>query len=162
MLVFDGNSTPMILDSIYTPTSVDHVWVLDLAMLDFTLVPLVIIEEIVSPSMEIQVNGFQFIVPANWNIVVYDRDTSQVDVVEISDTAGREFTALVYGPKKAKAEPMIITATNYFPGHANISPYLNKHQMLCHPIGPDEWVVVSGSDGYNKYLKNTVVGDITG
>ena len=162
MLVFDGNSKPMMLDSIHTPTSVDHFWILDLAMLDFTMIPLMILEETVSPAMEIQIDGFRFIVPASWNIVVYDRDTSQLDVVEIAETAGREFTAFVYGPNKAKPTPKIITATNYLPGYANVGPALNKHQMLCHPISPDEWVVVSNSDGYNKYLKNLVVGDIVG
>ena len=162
MLVFDGDSKPMLLDSIHTPTSVDHIWVLDLSLLDFTLIPLQILEEVVSPAIEIQVNGFNFIVPANWNIVVYDRDTSQLDVIEISETAGREFTAFVYGPNKAKPLPVIVTAVNYYPGYANVSPALNKHQMLCHPISPDEWVVISNSDGYNKYLKNAEVGDIVG
>lgn len=162
MLVFDGNSHPMLLDSIHTPTSVDHIWILDLAILDFKMIPLQILEETISPSMEIEVDGFKFVVPTNWNIVVYDRETSQLDVVEISETAGREFTAFVYGPHSARPEPKIITATNYFPGYVNVGPALNKHQMLCHPISPDQWVVVSGSDGYNKYLKNTVVGDIVG
>lgn len=162
MLVFDGQSRPMILDSIYTPTSVEFVWVLDLNLMDFTMTELTILEETISPSIEIQVGGFSFVLPASWNILVYDRDTSQVDVVSIAETAGREFTAFTYGPKAAKPVPRVITATNYLPAHVNVGPSLNKHQMLCHPIGPDEWVVVSGSDGYNKYLKNCVVGDLIG
>lgn len=160
MLVFDGQSRPMIIDSIHTPTAVEHAWVLDLNLMDFTLTEVTILEETVAPSMEIEVGGFRFVLPVSWNILVYDRDTSQVDVIKIAETAGREFTAFVYGPTSAKPIPRIITATNYFSGMVNVAPALNKHQMLCHPIGPNEWVVVSGSDGYNKYLKNCVVGDL--
>jgi hypothetical protein len=137
-------------------------WVLDLAMMDFTLAPLLMLEEVVCPSIQIQVNGFEFILPANWNILVYDTETSQIDVVELSETAGREFTAFVFGPKKSTAIPAQIIATNYFVEHKNVGPSLNKHQMLCHPIGPDIWVNVSPGDAYNKYLKNNIVGDLIG
>lgn len=160
MLVFDGDSKPTILDSIHTPTAVDHIWVLDLAMMDFTMTELVVLEEVVCPTMEVEIGGFRFLLPAFWNIVVYDRDTSQLDVVKVSEAAGRDFTAFVYGPNKAKPTPKPISVTNYLAGYPNVTPSLNKHQMLCHPIGPDEWVVISGSDRYNKYLKDTVVGDI--
>lgn len=162
MLIFDGNSQPVILDTIYGPTVTEHMWVLDLTMLDFTLAPLVMLEEVVCPSIQIMVQGFQFTLPANWNILVYDRETAQLDVVEVAEVAGREFTAMVYGPQKSAPTPAIVTATNYFVEHKNVGPSLNKHQMLCHPIGPDEWVSVSPSDCYNKYLKNISVGNLIG
>jgi len=160
MLIFDDNSTPIILDSIHGPTVSEHMWVLDLAILDFTLAPLLMMEEVVCPSVQLMVKGFQFILPASWNVLVYDRETAQLDVVPLSETAGREFTALVYGPKKSAPTPAIVTVTNYFVEHKNVGPSLNKHQMLCHPIGPDEWISVSPSDTYNKYLKDIIVGDL--
>lgn len=162
MLIFDGESQPVILDSIHGPTLTDHMWVLDLSMLDFTLAPLVMLEEVVCPSIEVMVNGFQFILPANWNVLVYDRDTAQLDVVELAECAGREFTAMVYGPSMAAPSPAIITVTNYFIEKKNVGPSLNKHQMLCHPIGPNEWISVSPSDAFNKYLKDIIVGDLIG
>lgn len=162
MLIFDGDSKPTILDSIHGPTLSEHMWVLDLTMPDFTMAPLLMLEEVVCPSIEIMVNGFQFTLPANWNILVYDRDTAQLDVVELAECAGREFTAMVYGPNKSSASPAIVTVTNYFIEHKNVGPSLNKHQMLCHPIGPDEWVSVSPSDSYTKYLKDIIVGDLIG
>jgi hypothetical protein len=160
MLVFDGNSKPVIFDSIHAPTDVDYFWVLDLALMDFTLTPLATLEETISPTMVVEVGGFQFELPTNWNIVVYHRDTSQIDVVSIGETAGHQFTAFTYGPSKAKPTPSLITVVNYFPGKSCVGPLLNKHQMLCHPISADEWVMVSPNDSYNKYLKNCVVGDI--
>ena len=50
--------------------------------------------------------------------------------------------------------------TNYFVEYANVGPVLNKHQMLCHPIGPNEWVTVGPSDGFNKYLKDRIAGEL--
>lgn len=162
MLIFDETNHPIIMDSIHGPTVSAHMWVLDLTMMDFTLAPIVMLEETVCPSIQLRVNGFEFILPANWNILVYDQETAQLDVVELSEAAGREFTALVYGPKAGRPTPATISVTNYFVEYKNVGPSLNKHQMLCHPIGPQEWISVSPSDTYNKYLKDNIVGDLVG
>lgn len=160
MLIFDSDSKPIILDSIHTPTLTDHFWVLDLSLMDFTLAPLISLEEVICPSLVLRVNGFEFALPANWNVLVYDGETSQLDVVELSEACGREFSALCYGPQRTRHSPATVTVTNYFVEHRNIGPLLNKHQMLCHPIGPGEWINVAPSDTYNKYLKDRAVGDI--
>lgn len=162
MLIFDENASPVIIDSIYGPTLTDHMWVLDLTMMDYTLVPLVMLEETICPSMQVRIRGFEFVLPANWTILVYDKETSQLDVVLLSETAGREFTALVYGPTKPTVIPGQIIVTNYFTEYKNVGPSLNKHQMLCHPISGDEWINISPSDSYNKYLKDTTIGDLIG
>lgn len=162
MLIFDDNAQPIIIDSINGPTPTDHFWVLDFTIMDYTLTPLVMLEETICPSMQIRIKGFEFILPANWTILVYDKETSQVDVVELSETAGREFTAFVYGPNKPYPTPSNIVVTNYFIEAKNVGPTLNKHQMLCHPIGPDEWINVSPADAYNKYLKDVSIGDLIG
>lgn len=162
MLIFDENSQPVIIDSIYSPTPTEHKWVLDLSIMDYTLVPLMMLEEIICPSIQLRIQGFEFVLPANWNILVYDKDTSQLDVVEVSDAAGKEFTALLYGPHKLYPTPGTITVTNYFIEYKNVGPSLNKHQMLCHPVGPNEWCSVGPSDSFNKYLKETTIGDLMG
>lgn len=162
MLIFDERNRPTILESIHGPTIAEHMWVLDLTMMDFTLAPLVMLEETICPAVQVRVSGFEFILPANWNILVFDTETTQLDVIELSEAAGREFTALVYGPSMGRPSPSTISITNYYNEYANVGPSLNKHQMLCHPIGPDEWVSVSPSDSYNKYLKDNIVGDLIG
>lgn len=160
MLIFDSESKPIILDSIHTPTITDHFWVLDLSMMDFTLAPLVSLEEIVCSTLVVNIKGFEFFLPADWNILVYDKETSQLDVVALKKACGREFTALCYGPQKSRHTPAIVTVTNYHVEHKNVGPLLNKQQMLCHPIGPDEWINVAPADSYNKYLKDRAVGDL--
>lgn len=160
MLIFDDNSEAIILESIYAPTVTDHFWVLDLTMLDFTLAPLLVLEEIICPSVTLNIRGFKFTLPTNWNILIYTEETQQVDVVEVGNLAGREFTALVGGPNIRSHIPGRITVIDYTPEQQNVAPSLNKHQMLCHPIGPNEWINVAPSDTYNKYLKDLCVGDI--
>lgn len=160
MLLFNEHNQPLLIADIYTPTVNEYMWVMDLTQLDFTLAPMLVFEEVVCSSLQLRINGFEFVVPANWNILVFDPETSQLDVAEISHTAGKEFTALVYGPEKTKPQPATISVTNYFSEYKNIAPSLNKHQMLCHAIGPGEWVSIAPSDGFNKYLKDRALGDI--
>ncbi len=160
MLVFDENSQPLIIENIYTPTLTSHIWLLDLSIMDFTLAPLGILEEITCPSVTISVCGFTFVLPAYWYILVYDEETTQVDTIRVEDLSGKEFVALGYGPNKTKAFPAKITVVDYNLQYKNAGPSLNKHQMLCHPIGPNTWINISPTDVYNKYLKDVIIGDI--
>jgi hypothetical protein len=161
MLLFDDHNHPIILDNIHGPTVTEYMWVLDLSIMDFTLTPLLMLEEVYCPSIQFQINGFEFILPADWNILVCDAETTQLDVVELSEAAGREFTAVVYGPTCHQPDSAGIIVTNYFIEHKNVGPSLNKHQMLMHPVGADVGVMVGPSDVFNKYLKGKMVGDLT-
>lgn len=160
MLIFDENTRATILHNIATPSPVEYMWVLDLQMEDFCLASLDVLEETVSPAMQLMVGGFEFILPANWNILVCDDESMQLDVIELSAVAGKEFRAFVYGSNFSIPVTLPIYVTNYYPSWVNVGPALSKSQMLCHPIAPDTWVNVSPSDSYNKYLKGKVAGDI--
>ena len=160
MLIFDENSKPIIIDSIATPLLTEYFWVLDLDIMDYTITPLMMLEEIVSPTITLMIRGFEFTLPANWSMLVYSDDTMQLDVVDVGELAGRDFLAMVYGPNTTIVSSGHVRVTNYNPEEVNYAPPLSKHQMLCHPVGPDEWVNVAPSDVYNKYLRDCVVGDI--
>lgn len=160
MLIFNEHNKPILIDSVYTPTISEYMWVLDLTMMDFTLAPITTFEQIICNSMMVRINNFEFIVPTMWNILVFDRDTSQIDVAEFKKTGGKEFTALVFGPTRSSPAAATITVIDYFIEHVNYVPSLTKQQLLCHPIGPNEWVNISPSDAFNKYLKGRVVGDL--
>lgn len=162
MLIFNGESKPIILDSIFAPVTSDYFWALDLSMKDFTLTPLHTLEQIVCPTFRVRVMGFEFMVPASWNILVCDAETSQLDTVELAEAAGREFTALVYGPTRSRHSKEVVTVVDYQIGYVNVTPSLSKQQMLCHAIGPNEWVNISPSDVYSKYLKDQDISDIIG
>lgn len=160
MLIFDNNSQPIIIDNISAPIISDHFWVLDLAMKDFTLTPLNVLEEIVCPTVILRVEGFDFPVPASWNVLVFDPETAQLDTIELAEAAGREFTALVYGPLMSAPTGANVSVVDYFIEYKNVNPALNKHQMLCHPIGPNSWINIAPTDSYTKYLKDLSVSDL--
>ncbi len=160
MLIFDEQNNPILIDSIYNPILTNHMWVLDLTIMDFTLSPLIMLEETICSSVQLTINGFSFILPSNWNILVFDQETFQLDIIELSETTGKEFTALLSGPNTGKHLSGNILITDYFIEHKNVGPSLNKHQMLCHPISATEFVCISPANSYNKYLKDTTVGDI--
>lgn len=160
MLIFDNHNDPIILDNVEAPVLTDNFWVLDFHMMDFTLANLLVLEEIIAPTIELNINGYRFCLPASWNILVVDQETNQLDIVLLKKIAGKDFFAFTYGPNKSRHEATHISVSNYYPSKHNVGPSLFKHQMLCHPIDPDTWINVSPSDGYNKYLKNKVAGDI--
>jgi hypothetical protein len=160
MLIFDENTKPIVLSDIHTPTITTHFWILDLDMLDFTIEPLTVFEEIISPAVELKIEDFKFVIPTSWNILIVGDDTCQLDIVEVSKALGKNFNAFVYGNNNASFNCSQIQATNYFPSMCSVSPLLTKHQLLCHPVAPDKWVCITPFDIYNKYLKGMLVGDL--
>lgn len=160
MVIFDDHSRPILLDSIHSPVLTGHFWVLDLAENDFMLTTLDVMEEMTCPSVKLRVENFEFIVPANWSVLVYDVETSMLDSVQLAEAAGRDYQAFVYGPTKNSAESSLIEVIDYYVEHQNVSPSLNKHQMLCHSIGPDTWINIGPSDPYRRFVCNIMVGDI--
>lgn len=117
------------------------------------------IEEVVSPSIELDVDGFRFFVPASWYILVADKDTAMVDAVRASDISCNDFTALVYGPNKSKADCIAVRAVDYRQNHPNVGPSLHKNEMLCHPIDSNSWICIGSSDPYSRYLKRCSISD---
>lgn len=160
MLIFDEHNDAIMLDNIQGPVLSQYMYVLDLNLMDYTLTPLLVFEEIICPTITLKIRGFAFDLPSNWNILISDDETYQLDVVEISDLAGKEFQALVYGMNMSMVELEPVQVIDYQPSHQNVGPSLNKYQMLCHPIDPTSWINVAPSDSYNKYLKDKVIGDI--
>jgi hypothetical protein len=161
MLIFDENTHAILVESITTPMTTEYFWVLNLEIMDFTLTPLIVLEEVVGPTIVLEIHGFRFKLPATWCTLVFAEETMQLDVVENGDLAGKDFTAMISGPNTTIPLPGHVKLIDYILEDYNYVPSLSKSQMLCHPIAPDLWVNVAPSDPYNKYLKDLVVGNIT-
>ncbi len=163
MVISDENSFPIFIDNIETPTNIKHFWVLQLDLegeSDFTLQELVMFAEQTTPTLEFLIDGFLVEAPTNWNILVFSEETGQIDVAEISDLTRSTFTALVYKHATGKVVPGHVQVIDYhWEAHIK-SPALNKHTMLCHHVGPDGWVCLAPTDNYNKYLKDSLIGDL--
>lgn len=160
MKILDENNKIVELVDIAAPIRSEFFWVLDLVQRDYTLAPLAVLEEVTCPTFVIEVAGVSFDVPASWNMLIYDAETSDVDLVPLCEMTGQTFTALGLGPNLALAKPLPVRIMDYKQYTKNVGPSLNKHQMLCHPITDDLWFTMSAADVYTKYLKNVTLGDI--
>lgn len=161
MLIFNENTTPILIDDIQAPVVSNYFWVLDLEMQDYTLAPLQVLEETTCPTVTLRVDrGVEFNLPANWYILICDEESGQLDVVQLSNAAGEDFSAVVFGTDCNMMKTIRISIVGYSASYVNVGPSLNKHQMLCHPINPKLWINVSPNDPYNKYLKDLTAGEL--
>ena len=150
MVISDENSFPIIIDNITTPLTMDYFWVLDLEQRDFMLTKLETLEEHTTPVIVLNILGYIVEVPANWNILVYSKETSQLEIAEISEILRGSFTAFVFDHKKGVNIPGYIKGIHYYPRWQIHTPSLNKYQMLCHHLGEKYLICVSPIDNYNK------------
>lgn len=161
MKIFDETSCPQHIVDIYTPLVSEYMWILNCADLDFMLSPIQVLEEIDCPTLTFRTHhGNVLVLPANWSVLICDRDTAQLDTITLAESAGREFTALTYGPRSTHPSYTKMTAVDYCASGTISYPCLAKHQMLCYPISSFEWICISPSDPYNKYLKDRIIGDL--
>lgn len=160
MLVMDETNNALYLDSIHVPTVATHFWALDLTMRDFTLTPIELLEELPCPSLALVVDGVTVSIPSSWMIMCVDKETSQIDLIDVHETAGRHFFAAVYDNSNHRIDAKPITVVDYSEEDIHVYPMINRHHMLCHPISHNSWIMVSPNDTYNKYLKNCLIGDL--
>jgi len=160
MVIADEYGYPILIDSIDTPVTTEYFWVLDLNARDFMLNKLVMLEEISTPVIAFKINGYLVEVPADWNLLVYSPDTSQLDLVQVSELTKGGYAAFLYDHKYCKVIDNTVTVVDYKSDDVVHSPTLNKSTMLCHTVGPNFWICLSPTDTYGKFLKDAAIGDI--
>lgn len=160
MIILDEHSHSIILDNIDIPFPVSHFWALDLEMMDFTLKELVLSEELTTGTLAIVVNDYVVEAPADWNILIYSPETSELDVVEFSDLSKHDYSAFSYNHKTHKLVENVVRVVHYEELTTVHTPSLIKNTMLCHPLGDTMWVCIAPTDSYNKYIKGMVIGDL--
>lgn len=156
MLISDENNVSVEIKSIDEPTSIDYFWTLDLQEQDFKLSKLVMLEEFLTPTLTIAISGVRITLPAEWHILVYSPETSEVDLVQISDLTKNQYTLFAYNHEKSKVVGKKARVMDYSSATTFRTPSFNKNIMVCYPLGKDSWIMVAPTDTYNKYLKNSI------
>jgi hypothetical protein len=64
-------------------------------MMDFTLAPILYLEEITGPTFDIEIDGTVLSVPASWNLMVTDEDQCMLDTVPISICSRNDYYAIL-------------------------------------------------------------------
>lgn len=162
MLIFTDYNKPLIIDSLDTPLVTRHHWIFSGTMKDFKLSNIPYIEETKGPSVELMIEGFRFIVPASWNVMVCDRDTTLLDTVPIANCSTGSHQALLFSAIDCQVRLADINVIDFFQSYSCHHPMVAKGTMLCHPIGPEKRhdkvenvlnVMLGPHDLYSKYLK---------
>lgn len=133
----------------------EYFWTLDLIERDWFLTKLLLIEDHESRTLTIEINNKLIELQADWHILVYSPETSEVDLVMVSDLTRSNFDVFVYDPYKHRVVNMPLRVTNYTPWARVAFPSINKNQMICCDIG-GLWIMVAPTDTYTKYLKEPV------
>lgn len=169
MLILTDYSKPHILESIDEPLITRHHWVFSGPLLDFAVMPITYLEETRGPTIGIMVEGFKFMIPATWNILICDKETSMVDCVPVSNCSQASYQALLMSPNDMKIRMSEVIVDNLLPNHSCVHPMVNKGTMMCHPIGPEKrqddvenilCVLVGPYDLYSKYLNGKTIGEL--
>lgn len=144
------------IESIDEAIPIDYFWVLDLSVYDWMLTKLVMLEEFFAPMLKLSINGKIIEVPAEWQILIYSPETSNVDMVQASDLAKGDFSLFVYEHSTSKVLSLPCRIVGYSASEPFRTPTFNKNNMVCYPIGNNHWIMIAPTDTYNKYLKNAV------
>lgn len=134
MIIFTDYNKPYVIDDLYSPVVPRHFWVFNGLMQDFTLSPIMYLEETSGPTFEIEVDGVSVLLPASWHLLVTDDDHYKVDTVRVSDCSKNRYHALLMTDADNKVRTAEIRVVDYFDHKSLIHPMLDKENMLCHPI----------------------------
>ena len=160
MIIVNENNQSVMLHNVCTPLPSTHFWVLDLVMMDFTLSPLAMMEEQWCKCVALEVEGFCFSVPATWHVLISEGETSILDVIEAEKLSNHNFDVVVYDNEKSFGHCSRVRIIDSSPEECVVYPSLNRHHMMCHPISPTRWIAIAPNDGYTKYFKDKLLGDI--
>ena len=167
MLLLPEFGRPYLIQSLDSPVVPKYFWTFSGPMLDFVLAPIHYLEETYGPTVEIVLNGFQFSVPASWNILVVDRDTSMVDTVPIHVCSTNMYTAFLMSSTTNRYLTADIHVVGFEKEEKLVHPMVQKATMMCHPIGPDSSnqnsilsAVIGPYDLYQKYLNNVSAAEL--
>lgn len=170
MLIYTDYNKPFLIEKLNSPIVAEYYWGFSGSILDYTLIPITYLEETIGPSVKILIEGFEFIVPATWSVLVMDPETAHIDAVPISNCSLNDYNALLMSSVDSKIRTSPIQVMDLIPDDSCVHPMIPKGTMMCHPIGPSKSrtdieenilnISIGPHDLYSKYLNGKSVGDI--
>lgn len=102
---------------------------------DYYFKKLVFLEQFESVGVHLRIGGHNVVLPANWSIIVGDRDTTDVEIVPIDETNDRGFTALSINPLLSTTPSFLeIEMVDIFPDMSWNTPKMDVHNFLVTPL----------------------------
>lgn len=168
MLILPEFQRPYLLEMANSPVIAKSFWAFSGTMLDYKLFQITHLEETIGAAIKVEINGFEFLVPYNWYILISDPDTLTLDYIHIADCATTLAYALTMTPLDSKFRLAEIKIRGLEEKTSIVHPMLQKNTALCHPISELELdnksttiqCVVIGPYDLFKFINNHSYGDL--
>ena len=172
--------------SLVNPLYFRRIWVLDTKIMDdpnlnpetltskdfdadFVLYELQYIDRTQSAAVKLKIANVEFWVPADWEILIVDRDTFQVDTINVLQCSATNCEAFLFSTDEQKLISCPIEVVDYSDEMVIHHPHIPKSKGLVHPCGEmynglknkhyTVNVVISPND-LGKDLTNYAMGDL--
>jgi hypothetical protein len=167
MRLLDSGNNIHTIESINknTELSLNDNFVYDLSISDVVLKPILALEELTSPAFECELLGDRFFVPANFYTLIYSPETSQVDTVKFIDIVSNNANIVIGGWKYGNnVDDYSVKIVDFTQSKTFIMPLNCKQHLTCLPFNDSndntvKWIYTTPYDVYNRYLKNSLLGD---
>jgi len=167
MQILSEVNRPYMIDSFTAPMGVSHFWTLSGHALDFKLEPATYLEEIVGQTIRIRVQNLDIDLPASWNILIVDKETSTIDMVPIAHCASFDQDVFLFSPEDGKLKTGKAKVIEYKKKAPCIAPEIPKGSAMVHPTGPELihgrsvfYGIVVGPHDLYRWIGGKAVGDI--
>lgn len=166
MLCLPDFNRPYLIESLTSPILIKHCWMFSGPLCDFLLSPLQYLEETTGPAYKVRSNNFDFWIPSSWSVLATDRETYQLDTVDMQACATVVHEAVCFVPEEMKLTTSKIHIIDYVDEINIVHPMISRGMSLVHPIGPNlnnpkvHLSIVIGPNDLYKNLEGKLVGDL--
>lgn len=107
-------------------------------MADYQFIPLLFLESFNMPAMDVKIGEHRIQVPADWSIVIGDKNSGELEIIELKKLADRTFQAFCFNPIKGfMPEFKDIEILNIFPDIKWYVPKLRYGHILATPLSAE-------------------------
>ena len=105
------------------------------ANIDWFWIPLIFLDQFARPSTDLRIGPYRIQMPLDWSIVIADKNSGAMEVVELKHLNDRPFTAFVMNPINGFMPSFEeITIENIFPDVMWTMPKLKYGHILAIPL----------------------------
>lgn len=129
---------PYMISDLGAPIVPKFNWIFSTDLMDFSLSPIMYLEETTGPALKIMINKTPLEIPASWNILVVDHETMMIDTIPIADCSTKSYKAFLFCPTSMNLFLDDIKFVDFIPHISLCHTSIPKNSMICHPVGPND------------------------
>jgi hypothetical protein len=107
----------------------------DQSDVDFYFIPLIFLDQFSRPAADLQLGKYRIQVPLDWSIVIVDKESGAMEILELKSINDRDFTAFALNPINGYMPQFLnIQILNIFPDVNWYFPKLKYGHILAVPV----------------------------